>query len=340
MRVFEKIKKNCHENIDFFYDKDTNLKLIFAVHKERNGVTFGGLRLLRSVSEKDALKDALRLSEAMSYKLSMINEPFGGSKAVVILDKKTRKDKKILKKISKIIQKLDGKLITSIDYGFEKEDADYMRKFTKYVFATPNSKYGLSGSTTAKGIFLGIKTCLKERYGNDIIKGKKFAIQGVGNVGGVLADILISEGGIVFISDKNRNNLKRFMKKAQIIKPEEILKLKVDVLCPCGPAYILNKNSIPKINAKIIAGGANCQLEDEEKDDKLLKKRNILFAPDFIINSGGVMQGIAEYNKKSLQSAIDRLPIIPKNLEKIIRISDKNNAGTMKTAKILAKKRL
>lgn len=333
----QKLFKEGHKEIIFKQIGDA--KMILAYHTYGNGICFGGVRLLPSGSDEKAIKEVLRLSEAMTYKLALINSPYGGCKAVVIEPTGGKTDN-FLYNVGKLIEEEKGRYISAIDSGFKPDDAKVIREKTKYIFAIKDSKFGQSGVTTAYGILEGIKTTLLEVYRSESIKGKSFAIQGLGSVGAILTDELIKEGGIVYISDKDKNKTKQYTNKAKIVNPDEIIYLKVDVLVPCGPANIINKTSIPRLKYKIIAGGANCQLEDEIKDDLRLKKAGILIAPDYVINAGGVMQGIEELNGGNLKNAMKKLKIISENLKEIYSRSKKENRGTYSIAREIAINRI
>jgi len=327
--------KTNHEKVIFA--KEGQAKMILAYHTSGNGISFGGIRLLPSNTAdafEKGLKDALRLSESMTNKLALINEYYGGCKSVAFLPEKG-KTKEFLHDIGIVIEKEEGKFISAIDFGFESNDAKIIREKTKYIFAIKDSQFGQSGVTTAYGIFEGIKTSLNFLYGSSVIKGKSFAVQGLGSVGMELSKKLADAGGKVYVSDLDKQKIKEIGKKCEAVFPEKILFLNIDVLCPCGPAYVINKNTIPKLKCKIIAGGANCPLEDEIKDDLLLKRKGILMAPDYAINSGGVIQGIEELKKGSLENAISRLKIVPENLKKIYKYSFKKRMGTYAAAREL-----
>lgn len=312
-------------------------RMILAYHTNGNGVCFGGIRLLPTDAGEKALKDALRLSEAMTYKLALINVPYGGCKAVIFLPE-SGKTNEFLHDIGSLVEEEAGKFISAIDFGFDPADAKIIRETTNYILAIKDSDFGQSGVTTAHGVLQGIKTTLRQVYGSDSISQRSFAVQGLGSVGEVLAKELLKEGGKVYVSDLDAKKLNKFAGAATIANPEEILYLDVDVLAPCGPAYIINKDSIPKLKCKIIAGGANCQLEDEAEDDRQLSERGILMAPDYVINAGGVIQGIEELNGGSLEAAIARLPIISKNLKEIYDKSKQYNSGTYAIAKKMVSK--
>ncbi len=314
-------------------------RMVHAYHTYGNGICFGGVRLLPADAGEKAIKDALRLSEAMTYKLALIGSPYGGCKAVVFEPVEGKSDG-FLRDIGTLIQeeneKQKGRFVSAIDFGFQPNDAKIIRETTEYIFAIKDSEFGQSGVTTAYGVLEGIKASLQEKCGKDTIKGRTFAVQGLGSVGGILADELIKLGGNVYVSDLEQNTLQRFKEKATIVDPDQIAYLNVDVFAPCGPAYIINQESIPRLNCKIIAGGANCILEDEITDDKSLFEKGILIAPDYVINAGGVMQGIAELKGDTLKDAMRRLPIISDNLRRIYLISKEQGKGTYAVAKELA----
>jgi leucine dehydrogenase len=319
-----------HQEVLFKQKGDA--EMILAYHTVGNGICFGGVRLVDPDDKEAAIEDALRLSEAMTYKLALINTPYGGCKATVLLPD-SGKTEEFLHDIGELIEEERGKFISAIDFGFKPEDAKVIRERTNYIFAIKDSEFGQSGVSTAHGVMVGIKASLKQVFDSDVIKGKSFAVQGLGSVGSVLAKILINEGGKVYVSDTDEKMSAEFQDIATIVSPDEILRLNVDVLAPCGPAYVFNKDSIPKLNCKVIAGGANCQLKDEAEDDSRLKERGILIAPDYVINAGGVIQGIEELNGNSLSDAIAKLPIIGDNLTKIYSEAEKNDEGPYSVAK-------
>jgi leucine dehydrogenase len=181
-------------------------------------------------------------------------------------------------------------------------------------------------------------TILKEISTSPTISGKTFAIQGLGSVGAKLAELILDSGGFVFASDIDESRLKKFhgVSGFRAVHPFDILSLRVNVLCPCGPACVINPDTIPDIKADAIAGVANCVLEDEAFDDRLLMRKGILLVPDFVLNAGGVMQGISEHRGRGLQDAIDKLPIIQKNLRKVFRKAKEERIGTMAAAKSIA----
>lgn len=317
---------------EIIFKQHGSARMILAYHTLGNGVCFGGVRLASKDDWEKGLKDALRLSEAMTYKLALIDAPYGGCKAVVFTPE-SGKTKEFLRDVGRLIEEEHGKFISAIDFGFEPDDAKIIKETTNYILAIKDSEFGQSGVTTACGVLVGIKATLKQVFGSDAINGKSFAVQGLGSVGQVLAEELVKAGGKVYVSDLDANRLKEFENISTLVNPNEILYLDVDVLAPCGPAYIINENSIPKLKCKIIAGAANCQLEDETEDDRRLFERGILVAPDYVINAGGVLQGIEELNGGSLENALSKLSVIAKNLNEVYSRSKQSGEGTYAIAK-------
>lgn len=317
---------------EIIFKQNGSARMILAYHTLGNGVCFGGVRLVPKDDWEKGLKDALRLSEAMTYKLALIDAPYGGCKAVVFVPE-SGKTKEFLRDVGRLIEEEHGRFISAIDFGFEPDDAKIIKETTNYILAIKDSAFGQSGVTTAYGVLAGIKAALKQVFGSDVISGRSFVVQGLGSVGKVLAEELVKAGGKVFVSDLDASRLKKFANIATIVSSDEILYLDVDVLAPCGPAYVINQNSIPKLNCKIIAGAANCQLEDEIEDDRRLFERGILIAPDYAINAGGVLQGTEELNGGLLENALVRLPIIAKNLTEIYALSKELKCGTYEVAK-------
>jgi glutamate dehydrogenase/leucine dehydrogenase len=335
------MKFDLTKRVSTFEDKETGLKSLLGICSIGNGITFGGVRLLPFGTDKEAHRDALRLSEAMTHKLAMIDEPFGGSK-MVVLEPKSGKNPEVLHLIGELIDSLEGRFITAIDFGFEAEDAIKIREKTKFIlgFDGPGS-LGASGITTALGAFAGMPIILEEAFDSSRIGGKVFAIQGLGSVGRKLAELLLEAGAFLKVSDTNQSRLAPFLgiKSVGIVDPEDILSVSSTVFCPCGPACVINPDTIPNLGSRVIAGVANCVLEAENRDDRLLKEKGILLAPDFVLNAGGVIQGIEERKGNSIQDAIDRLPIIPKNLRNVFREAKRCNSGTMSVAKGIARRR-
>jgi len=336
------------QGVTIFDDAISGATFFLGLDTIGNGIVFGGVRLLEFGDDKQAamsvgLRDAMRLGEAMTFKLAMIFEPFGGGKLVVTAPP-SGKSETILLRIGDFVEGLGGLLRIAIDFGFEPEDALKIREKTQFIdgFEGPGS-LGASGITTALGVMEGMPAILDEVFGSPKIAGRIFAIQGVGSVGKKLAELLLDSGARIFISDTIESRLKVFrgIRGVTVTDTEDLLFMGADVLCPSGPACIVNPQTIPKLKSRVIAGVANCVLEDEVRDDRMLKDKRILFAPDFVVNAGGVTQGIEEVFKgaNDLQSSIDRLPIIPKNLKAVFELAKRKRMGTMAAAKEIAEQR-
>jgi leucine dehydrogenase len=320
--IFEVLETNGHEKLIFGSNKETGLKIVLAIHDTTLGPSTGGTRMVL-VSEDKAIEEALRLSYAMSFKTAIIDEPFGGSKAVVIGDPTKIKTKEFLHSLGDFIESLDGAFLTGVDMGLSLEDAKIIGERTKYIF---NSK-GCSGVTTGYGVFKGLKETVKYKLGKENLTGVKISVQGVGNVGGTLVDLLLKDGAFVFISDINPARTKKYSKNknVKIVDNDKIYDVECDVFSPCAVGEIINDDTIMRLKAKIIAGGANNQLKDEINNATMLHKLGILHAPDFVINAAGVCHGMCEVKKVDISHAMDKTNLIPGILRKIYEKSEKSD---------------
>ncbi len=298
MDIFEQMKKDGYEQIIFNYDKETGMKSILAIHNSTLGQTFGGVRMVNYASMEDALRDALRLAKAMTYKCAAADEDKGGSKAVIWGDPEKDKSEAYLRAFGRFVEMLRGRFITGVDLNLDLTDASIIGKETQYILAKSKEEgsSGSSGVTTAVGIFAGLKACAKFLWGDKNLKGKRIAVQGLGAVGEPLLEHL-KEGGLEIIAtDLNEKTLQRLQPTYgfRTVSPEAIYEVECDIFCPCAIGGILNDQTIPKLKCKLVAGCANNQLLDEERHSRMLHERGILHAPDFIINAGGVIQAIDE----------------------------------------------
>jgi leucine dehydrogenase len=314
MDIFELMKKNGHEQIIFNFDKETGMKSIIAIYDSTLGQTFGGVRMVNYASMEDALKDAMRLSKAMTYKCAAADEDKGGAKAVIWGDPKKDKNEAFLRAFGRFVEMLKGRFVTGADLNLNAMDGSIMGRESRYILAKPREE-GSSGSTgpiTAFGIYVGLKACAKFIWGNENLQGKKIAVQGLGAVGEPLLGYL-KEGGLEAIAtDMNEETLQRLQAQYGFkkVNPDEIYDVECDILCPCAIGSILNDKTIPKLKCKIVAGSANNQLEDEARHSRMLQERSILYAPDYIINAGGVIQVIDEiqgYNPERVKMKTERI---------------------------------
>ncbi len=314
MDIFEWMKKEGHEQIIFNFDKETGMKAIIAIHDSTLGQAFGGVRMVNYASMEDALRDTLRLSKAMTYKCAAADEDKGGAKAVIWGDPEKDKDEAYLRAFGRFVEMMRGRFITGVDLNLDLSDASMIGMETKYILARPKEEgsSGSSGVTTAYGMFVGLKACAKFLWGDEDLRSKKIAVQGLGAAGEPLLPYLKNAGLEVIATDINEKTLRHLQSKYgfKTVNPEAIYDVECDIFCPCAIGGILNDKTIPKLKSELVAGCANNQLEDEERHSRMLHERGILYAPDYIINAGGVIQAIDEiqgYNAERVRMKTERI---------------------------------
>lgn len=334
-----------HEEVLFCNDNATGLKAIIAIHNTILGPGLGGCRILNYTSENDALNDVLRLSRGMTYKASVAGLNLGGAKSVIIGDSKTIKNEALLRRFGRFINNLGGKYITAEDVGSTSKDMVYIRMETSYVTGIPLTMGGGGDPSpvTAYGVLVGMKSAAKERWGNDSLENKKIGVQGIGSVGSHLLTHLAEEGAKLFIADINEEKLKEYAKdyKATAVGLDEIYDLSMDIYSPCALGATVNTGTIERLKCSIIAGSANNQLEDEKAHGEMLMTKGILYAPDYVINSGGLMNVYCElggnYNKELAYSMADGIYSITRE---IFKTSVKEKIPTYLAANRMAEKRI
>lgn len=319
MSIFDHCDYSQHEQVHFVSDKSTGLNGIIAVHDTRLGPAVGGCRMHPYPSSQDALSDALRLSQAMTYKNALAGLPFGGGKSVIIANPHTEKTPEMLKAFGTYIDQLGGQYVAAEDSGTSPSDMAQIAKTTRHVAGlSTNDNDGDPSPATAKGVFLSIQAAAKHKMGRRQLEGLSVVVQGLGHVGFELAKLLVREGAIVYGSDANKEHLHRAVQELEILPVDvkDCLSTPCDILAPCALGAVVNERSIPKLATKIIAGAANNQLATPE-DAIRLSDRGILYCPDFLINSGGIVD---IYHRKTNASAnaildaekslLDRLTIV------------------------------
>lgn len=341
---FELIAKHGeHEQVIFCHDKDVGLKAIIAIHNTALGPALGGTRMWNYESEEDALIDVLRLSKGMSYKAAAAGLNLGGGKAVIIGDPKTQKSEALFRSFGTYVNSLHGKYITAEDVGTTVRDMEYVFMETPYVTGIPKA-FGGSGDPspyTAHGVLMGIKASVKEKLNSDSLEGVRIAVQGLGNVGSHLVEFLVKEGAIVRVADIDGERVKvicdRFGMEA--IDPEAIITSECDVLAPCALGAVINDKTLPHLKCKIVAGGANNQLA-EKQHGLALKELGILYAPDYVINSGGLMNVFVELEGYSSDRAFEKTTQVYDNLRGVFKTANEENIPTDEAANRLAEKRI
>ena len=312
--VFGQMSFDDHEQIVFCNDKDTGLKAIIGIHNSVMGPALGGTRMFNYANEWEALNDVLRLSRGMTFKAAITGLDIGGGKAVIIGDAKSQKTPELMRKFGEFVHSLSGRYITAEDVGMETSDMDIVRDVTPYVTGISEARGGSGNPSpiTAYGVYMGMKAAAKQQFGSDVLSGKKVLVQGIGHVGETLVEYLTKEGAIVTIADINEEKLNEVSVKyhAAIYKGEDLYIADVDIYAPCAMGATLNDNTVHKIKAKVIAGAANNQLADENVHGKILQERGILYAPDFLINAGGIINVYAElahYDKAEIMRKTENI---------------------------------
>ena len=342
--VFGQVSFDGHEQVVFCNDKDTGLKAIIGIHNTVLGPALGGTRMWNYANEWEALNDVLRLSRGMSFKSSISGLNLGGGKAVIIGDAKTQKTPELMRKFGEYVNSLSGKYITAEDVGMETKDMDTVREVTQYVTGISEEKGGSGNPSpiTAYGVFMGLKAATKYRFGTDNLEGKKVLVQGIGHVGEVLVQHLTESGAIVTIADINEDRLHAVGQKygAKIFTGEDLYSAEVDIYAPCALGATINDATIHKIQAKVIAGAANNQLANEEIHGAILKDKGILYAPDFLINAGGVINVYSELANLTRAQVMEKTENIYNTSLEIFKFAETNNITTHQAAMSIAQKRI
>jgi len=295
-------------------------------------------------TEWDALNDVLRLSRGMSFKSAITGLNLGGGKAVIIGDAKTQKTPELMKRFGEFVHSLSGKYITAEDIGMETSDMDLVREVTPYVTGISESKGGAGNPSpiTAYGVFMGMKAASKYAYGSDSLEGRTVVVQGIGHVGEVLVEHITNEGGKVIINDINEARLQEVSSKygAEIYRGDDVYSIPMDIYAPCALGATVNNDTVTKLNAKIIAGAANNQLADENVHGALLKNKGIVYAPDFLINAGGIINVYAELENYGKQEIMRKTENIFDTTLEIFNTAESNNITTHQAALKVALERI
>jgi leucine dehydrogenase len=342
--VLDQLSTLGHKKVVFCNDPDSGLKAIIAIHDTTLGPALGGTRMWSYATEAEALQDVLRLSRSMTYKAAITGLNLGGGSAVIIGDSRKEKSEALMRSYGRFIKNLNGEFITAEDLGTSTRDMEYIRMETDYVTGVPESIGGMGdpAPTSAKGVFLGIKACVKDVFGTDTLAGRSVVVQGTGHVGQHLVELLRKENVEVFVSDINEERLHHVAKKykAKAVEADKIFTLDVDIYAPCALGATVNDKTIPKMKFAIIAGSANNQLADEQKHGQLLLDKNILFAPDYLINAGGLINCYSEltgFGKKRTMQLTENIYDATRN---VIRMSKADNIPTILAANRIAENRI
>src|SRR6218665_2276108 len=342
--VFGQLSFDDHEQIVFCNDKDTGLKAIIGIHNTVMGPALGGTRMWNYANEWEALNDVLRLSRGMTYKSAITGLNLGGGKAVIIGDAKADKTPELITRFGQFVDSLSGKYITAEDVGTTTEDMDRINEVTKHVtgISVERGGSGNPSPVTAYGVYMGMKAAAKYQFGTDNLDGKTILVQGNGHVGETLISYLTKEGATVFVSDIHQDKMEAMVSKygAKIFTGNDLYTADVDIYSPCALGATINDDTVYKINAKVITGAANNQLAVEAVHGKILRERGITYAPDFLINAGGIINVYGELVKYSEGEEIRRTENIYNTTLEIFKFADDNNLTTQQAAMQIAENRI
>tara|TARA_B100000683_G_scaffold193288_1_gene186267 strand:+ start:2255 stop:3328 length:1074 start_codon:yes stop_codon:yes gene_type:complete len=333
-----------HEQVIFCNDSETGLKAIIAIHDTTLGPALGGTRMWNYSNEIDALNDVLRLSRGMTFKASISGLNLGGGKAVIIGDAKTEKTEALMKKFGEYVNKLGGTYITAEDVGMSTKDMEYVREMTKHVTGIPESMGGSGDPSpvTAYGVYWGMKASAKFKWGSDSLEGKTILVQGVGHVGENLVKHITEEDAKVFVTDINEEKLAEVSEKygAKIITGDAIYDMDMDIYAPCALGATLNTDTIHRLKCAIVAGAANNQLEDEMIHGEMIKEKGIVYAPDFLINAGGLINVYSEINGYDREKSLNKTRKIYDTTLEILLKAEQEDITTHKAALVIAEQRI
>ena len=343
MEIFEYMGTSGHEQLVMCSDPGVGLKTIIAIHDTTLGPASGGTRMRLYESEQAAVQDALRLAQAMTYKCAAADLPLGGGKGVIIADPHTQKTEALLRAYGSFVDTLGGRFLTTTDVGTTTRDLEYIHQTTDHVLGLPTTVGG-SGDTsimTGLGVYMGMKACAREVWGSDSLRGKKVSIQGFGKVATKMAEHLMQDDAQLVVTEVYAEALDRARDLGlKVVAPEKIFDVDCDIFAPCALGGVLSGENIPRLKCRIVAGGANNQLLSLE-DGEEIHRRGILYAPDYIINAGGIINAAAEvgmaYNPDRAREQTERIYEI---MGRVIQISKNEEIPTAKAADRLAEERL
>jgi leucine dehydrogenase len=328
----------------FCQDNATGLKSIIAIHNTVLGPAVGGTRMWAYASENEALTDVLRLSRGMTYKNALAGLNIGGGKAVVIGNARTDKNEALLRRFGKFVDSLGGKYITAEDVGMSTRDMELIQLETDHVVGLPDYMNGGGDPSpvTAYGVFMGMKASAKELYGTENLSGKKVLVQGVGHVGQYLVGHLVEAGAEVMITDIFEDRIKDVTSKYKVtyVKPEDVYATPMDIYSPCALGATVNDDTLKDLKCSIICGAANNQLANEEIHGEEVRKRGILYAPDYLVNAGGIINCYWEIIGYNRQAALSQAENIYQTTLAIYKKSSEEQIPTYLAANRMAEARI
>ena len=344
MPVFSHAENYDHEQVVFCRNDSVGLRAIIAIHDTTLGPALGGCRLYPYQSEADALRDVLRLSRGMTYKAACAGLNLGGGKAVIIGDPKQDKSEGLFRAFGQFVDSLGGRYITAEDSGTTVADMDVISMETEHVCGVSMFAGGSGDPSpvTAWGVFHGIRAACQEVFGNSDLKGRKVAVQGVGNVGMNLIRYLTDVGASTVVTDVDAERLDRAATEfgSVVVDPQDLYDVEADVLAPCALGGVLNDNTIPRLKVPIVAGGSNNQLDNMPRHGAMLREREILYAPDYVINAGGLINVYAEIMDAPREKALRDAESIYETLREIFALARDRGITTAEASNLVAEARV
>lgn len=343
--IFDELYNNEHEQVVICSDPDTGLKAIIAIHNTTLGPSLGGTRMWNYESEEAALRDVLRLSRGMTYKSAISGLNLGGGKAIIIGDARTDKTEALFRAFGRFVDGLGGRYITAEDVGMTEKEMEWIYSETKYVTGIPKALGGSGNPSpvTAYGVYMGVKACAKKAYGSDSLEGKKIALQGAGNVASSFARHAAKEGAKLYISDIYDDKAKALVEEVGgelVDNPDDIYGLDVDIFTPCALGGVINDDTMKQFKCDIIAGAANNVLDEEDKHGQMLLDKGIIYAPDYVINAGGIINIASELEGYDEERALNNAGNIYNTITDILSYSDEHGIPAHKASNALAEKRI
>lgn len=343
--IMQEMATYDHEQIVFCQDKRTGLRAIIAIHDTTLGPALGGTRMWQYSNDAEALTDVLRLSRGMTYKASISGLNLGGGKAVIIGDSRSQKSEALFRRFGKFVDSLGGKYITAEDVGISPKDIEFVNMETNHVTGVPQELGGAGDPSpvTAYGVYMGMKASAKKLTGNDSLNGKTIAVQGVGHVGAYLVDYIAKEGAKILITDIHADTIEAVKQKhpeCVYVEPEAIYSQPMDIYAPCALGATVNDKTLEELKCSIIAGAANNQLANEEIHGKAVREKGILYAPDFLINAGGLINCYSEIYGLSTDASYKRAEGIYDTTLTIYQKSEQEQIPSYLAANKIAEERI
>lgn len=342
--IFDELSNNEHEQVVICSDPDTGLRAIIAIHNTTLGPALGGTRMWNYETEEAALRDVLRLSRGMTYKSAISGLNLGGGKAIIIGDARTDKTEALFRAFGRFVDGLGGRYITAEDVGMTEKEMEWIYSETKYVTGIPKALGGSGNPSpvTAYGVYMGAKACAKKAYGSDSLEGKKIALQGAGNVASYFARHASKEGAKLYISDIYDDKARELAEEVggELVEPDDIYGLNVDIFTPCALGGVINDDTMKQFKCDIIAGGANNVLDEEDKHGQMLLDKGIIYAPDYVINAGGIINIASELEGYNEERALNNAGNIYNTITDILNYSEEHGMPAHKASNALAEKRI